>query len=86
VLYQLAFRSFSILPIFRATVWVSGICGVLAALVARWFTHGEGATLSWFVTPTVAVICATTIRAYLGFAKKRSPQPLSAFANNRYND
>jgi hypothetical protein len=75
VLYQLAFRSFDVLSVFRSTVWVSGTCGVLASLVARWFSRGEGATFSAFVTPTVAVICAAAIRAYIGFAKERSPQP-----------
>jgi hypothetical protein len=77
VLYNLAFRSFNILPVLRSTVWISGICGVLAALVARWFTHGEGATLSVFVTPTVAVICAAAIRAYVSFTEKKSPQPVA---------
>jgi hypothetical protein len=74
-LYQVAFRDFDILPIFRSIVWISGICGVLAALAFRWFTHGEGATLSAFVTPTVAVICAAAIRTYLGFAKRRVREP-----------
>ena len=77
LLYILAFRSLNVLPVFRSTVWISGTCGVLAALVARWLTHGEGATLSVFVTPTVAVICAAAIRAYVGFARKQSPQSAS---------
>jgi hypothetical protein len=77
LLYQVAFRDFDILPIFRSTVWISGICGVLAALVCRWVTRGEGANLSAFVTPTVAVICAATIRAYLGFSQRRLRQPVA---------
>ena len=56
LLYQVAFSSFDILPVFRSVVWISGICGVLSSLLARRFTHGEGATLSVFVTPTAAAI------------------------------
>jgi hypothetical protein len=68
LLYQVAFRDFDIPPVFRSIVWISGICGVIAALALRWFNRE--ATLSAFVTPTVALICAAAIRAYLRFAKR----------------
>ena len=70
LLYQAAFSSFNILPVFKSVVWISGTCGVLSSFLARWFTNGEGATLSGFVTPSVAVICAAAIWLYVRFAEK----------------
>lgn len=72
LLYKVVFRSFNIYPIFTATAWVSGVLGVLSAIVARWWTYGEGATISVFVTPAVAFISVAAIRAYIGLARPSS--------------
>ncbi len=76
-LYLIAFRKCDVRPVLRSVAWVSGACGVLASLVFRWWTHGEGANLSMFVTPVVAIITAATVRAYI-WAKSRAGRPACA--------
>jgi hypothetical protein len=66
-LYLAAFRSYPVMPALRAVAVVSGTLGVLASLFLRWWTHGEGAVISMFVTPGLAIIAAGAIRAYLHF-------------------
>lgn len=76
VFYQVAFRDFNIAPVFRVTVWLSGISGVISALIARISTHGEGATVSAIVTPIIAIITATVMRVRSGCVKTDShPAP-----------
>jgi hypothetical protein len=69
-LYFAAFRSCDAVAVIRSIAWVSGVCGVLASLGFRWWTFGEGAVLSMFVTPIVAVIAAAAIRAYIEFGRR----------------
>jgi hypothetical protein len=66
-LYLVAFRSYPVMPALRAVAVLSGTLGVLASLFLRWWTHGEGAVISMFVTPGLAMISAGAIRAYLHF-------------------
>lgn len=66
-LYLVAFRSHPVMPALRAVAVVSGTLGVLASLFLRWWTHGEGAVISMFVTPGLVIISAGAIRAYLHF-------------------
>ena len=72
-LYLIAFRGLSALAVIRSVAWVSGVCGILASLGFRWWTLGEGAVLSMFVTPIVAVITAAGIRTYIAFAPDGTP-------------
>jgi hypothetical protein len=67
VLYFVAFRHSDVMSVLRAVVWVSGICGVISSLAIRWWTQGEGAVMSMFVTPVIAVISAAAVRVFILF-------------------
>jgi len=70
-LYSLFFRHTDALAALRSVAWVSGVCGVLASLAIRWWTRGEGAVLSMFVTPVVALIAAAAVRGYIRFGSNK---------------
>jgi hypothetical protein len=75
-LYVAIFRSCDIVPVFKATVWVSGVIGILTAAIARHWTYDDEITASVAVAPLVAVICAAAIRAHIAFARRRTPPPV----------
>jgi hypothetical protein len=75
-LYLVAFRSCDIVPVFKATAWVSGVIGILVAAIARHWTYDYGVTASVVVSPVVAVICAAAIRIYIAFARPIVPSSI----------
>ena len=72
ILYPLFSDSSTEFLALRAVAVVSGLLGILFSLFVRWWTRGEGAVVSMFITPLIAVILALTIKLYLSFthAKK----------------
>jgi hypothetical protein len=72
-LYLLAFRTHPVMPALRAVAIVAGSAGIVASLSLRWWTHGEGAVTSMFVTPVIAVIAAAAVRAYIFFEQAGLP-------------
>jgi hypothetical protein len=67
IIYLTAFRGRNVFAALNAVAWVSGVCGVAAAMFFRWWTGGEGAILSADVTLVAALVTTTAIRAYIWF-------------------
>ncbi len=72
IIYLTAFRGRNVFAALKAVAWVTGACGVLAAMFFRWWTGGEGAILSADVSLAVAIVTTIAIRVYIWFDDLRT--------------
>jgi len=67
ILYPLFSHARTQFAALRAVAVVAGLIGILFSLFMRWWSRGEGAAVSMFMTPPLAIVLALTIKLYLSF-------------------
>jgi hypothetical protein len=70
ILYPLFSPSIRKFAALRAVALVSGVIGICASIFIRWWSRGESAVVSMFVTPPLAIVLAITIKLFLSLTNE----------------